>query len=83
MLQSEAVMHRTAASPIDRNAETFLHAVQRVKAEFMEMPGLTLTLAQAARLWAFDPAFCAAVLAALEETRFLVRTRRSAFARPD
>lgn len=71
------------ASDVDQDAEAFVRAVERVKGEFMEMPGLTLTLAQAARLWAFDVAFCSAVLGALEETRFLVRTRQSAFTRPD
>jgi hypothetical protein len=60
---------------------TFSLAVQRVKAEFLEMPGLTLTVAQASRLWSFEASFCIAVLCALEEARFLVRTRRSAFAR--
>jgi hypothetical protein len=47
------------------------------------MPGLTLTVAQASRLWSFDTSFCMAVLGALEEARFLVRTRHSAFARAD
>jgi hypothetical protein len=34
-------------------------------------------------LWSFDVRFCVAVLGALEESRFLVRTRHSAFARAD
>ena len=61
--------------------EVFAAALIRVKAEFLEMPGLSLTLPQAARLWALDAAFCAAVIAALVETRFLVRTRDARFAR--
>jgi hypothetical protein len=56
-------------------------ALRRAQAEFMEMPGLQLTEAQAARLWAFDARLCGAVLAQLVEMRFLVRTRQSAFAR--
>ena len=67
----------------DQNADAFSRAVQRVKAEFLEMPDLTLTVAQASRLWSFEASFCIAVLCALEEARFLVRTRRSAFARAD
>jgi hypothetical protein len=67
----------------EENADVFSRAVQRVKAEFLEMPGLTLTVAQASRLWSFEATFCMAVLVALEESRFLVRTRRSAFARAD
>jgi hypothetical protein len=47
----------------------------------MEMPGLLLTEAQAAKLWASDEGLCRAVLAHLVEMRFLVRTRQSAFAR--
>ena len=46
------------------------------------MPGLQLTEAQAARLWASDSRVCGAVLQKLVENRFLVRTRNSAFARP-
>jgi hypothetical protein len=57
-------------------------AMARVRAEYLEMPGLQLTEAQAARLWHFDRAFSDAVLSALVDTRFLVKTRTSAFARP-
>jgi hypothetical protein len=39
------------------------------------MPGLRLTLPQAARLWAYDTSFCGEVLAMLVENRFLVRSR--------
>ena len=60
----------------------FAAALRRAEAEFLEMPGLQLTEAQAARLWASDSALCRAVLARLVETRFLVRTRNAAFARP-
>ena len=37
----------------------------RIRAEFDEMPGLNLTLQQAARLFGIDPARCARVLADL------------------
>ena len=67
----------------DQNAVAFTRAVQRVRGEYLEMPGLTLTVAQAARLWSFETTFCAAVLSALEEARFLVRTRHSTFARAE
>jgi hypothetical protein len=59
----------------------FGDALARVRAEFMEMPGLQLTLEQAARLWHFDREFCEALLSALVQTGFLVRTRNAAFAR--
>lgn len=56
-------------------------ALERVRAEYLEMPGLTLTLTQAARLCAIDAVTCGAVLATLVDCGFLVR-RRNAFARP-
>jgi hypothetical protein len=51
------------------------NAVRRAQSDFLEMPGLRLTLPQAARLWAYDAAFCGEVLAMLVETRFLIRSR--------
>lgn len=69
-----------AHDPMD---ETFVAALGRAKAEFMEMPGLRLTLAQAQRLWAIDRALCDAVLAALVETRFLVQSGKASFIRAD
>ena len=76
-------MSDVATRPASQTPDALAHAIQRVKAEFLEMPGLTLTVAQASRLWALDAGFCMAVLGALEEARFLVRTRHSAFARSD
>jgi hypothetical protein len=65
----------------DTISEEFADALRRAQSEFLEMPGLQLTEAQAARLWAFDSALCSAVLAALVDRRFLVRTRHDSFAR--
>ena len=45
------------------------------------MPGLQLTPAQGARLWAFEPDLCRDVFEALVSTRFLTPTRGSMFAR--
>lgn len=55
--------------------------LHRVRGEFMEMPGLRLTEAQARRLWNLDAASCRALLAHLIESRFLFRTRDGAFMR--
>jgi hypothetical protein len=57
--------------------------LQRVRAEFLEMPGLRLTRAQARRLWALDETLCDAILAALVEARFLVHSDSVAFVRAD
>jgi hypothetical protein len=66
----------------DRSAaERFADALRRAQAEFLEMPGLTLTVAQASRLWSFDSELCTEVLSTLVERRFLVRTRHHTFAR--
>jgi hypothetical protein len=56
-------------------------ALQRVKTEYLEMPGLQLTRNQAARLWSYDLAFCDAVLSALVAERFLTCTRGASFVR--
>lgn len=69
------------ATRIAEPADVFAYALQRAQAEFIEMPGLQLTEAQAARLWSFDSALCTAVLTALVESRFLVRTRNASFLR--
>ena len=57
--------------------------VQRIRGEFLEMPGLRLTLRQAQRLWQLDETICDAVLGALVDARFLARTRDGAFIRWD
>jgi hypothetical protein len=63
--------------------EPDLHAlVVRVTAEFQEMPGLRLTLAQAERLFGIDTARCAWVLNVLVERRVLAVNGR-AFMRAD
>jgi hypothetical protein len=67
----------------DLKDETFTAAVRRARGEFLEMPGLRLTLAQAQRLWAVDRALCSAVLAALVEARFLVPSGHASFVRAD
>ena len=61
--------------------DLFADALRRTQAEFTEMPGLQLTVAQASRLFSFDSALCTAVLSTLVERRFLVQTRNQAFAR--
>jgi hypothetical protein len=49
-------------------------AVVRVRAEFMEMPGLRLTIPQAARLLGLDQADCHDVIDALVHGAFLRQT---------
>lgn len=51
----------------------------RIRGEYLEMPGLRLTLAQACRLWHMDAATCSTALADLLAERFLHRTHDGAY----
>ena len=60
-----------------------LDVLRRVQGEYIEMPGLRLTIAQAQRLWGLDRSVCDSLLGALVEAKFLFRTRDGAFVRTD
>ena len=66
---------------VDFDKIALAEAMHRVRAEFAEMPGMQLTPAQAARLWHSDRAFCEAVLSALVDAKFLVKTHDNRFGR--
>ena len=53
--------------------------VRRIRAEFLEMPGLCLTIEQAQRLWSLEPRTCETLLRSLIDSRFLCRTDRGLF----
>ena len=55
--------------------------LDRVRSEFVEMPGLNLTTRQAARLWGLDATMSERVLGRLEELGFLLRTKDKGFVR--
>jgi len=57
--------------------------VARVRGEFLEMPGLTLTEAQARRLWGLDIPTCQQLLGRLLEVQFLARTPDGHYRRAD
>lgn len=57
--------------------------LQRIQGEYVEMPGLRLTPAQAQRLWGLERDVCDALLGALVDAKFLSRTRDGAFVRLD
>ena len=48
--------------------------IERIDSEYREMPGLRLTLAQAARLWGLQAPQCRALLGALVERGRLMET---------
>lgn len=53
----------------------------RVRGEYCEMPGVSLTLAHAQRLWGFDRSTCEPVLRQLVNEHFLRRSRAGTFVR--
>jgi DNA-binding IclR family transcriptional regulator len=56
-------------------------ALRRIRGEYLEMPGLCLTPAQAQRLWGLDRPTCEHLLDTLVSSRFLARTRDGSFVR--
>jgi hypothetical protein len=55
--------------------------LQRVREQYRDMPGLTLTKPQAMRLFGVAPSVCAATLRALVMENFLARTEDGLFVR--
>ncbi len=60
-----------------------LHAriIERIRGEYLEMPGLRLTVAQAERLCGVEQTLCRAVLDALVDAGFLVVTPTGVYGR--
>ena len=56
--------------------------ITRIRAEFLEMPGLQLTLSQAQRLCGGDRGSCEAALHALVDEHFLCLQSGGRYARP-
>lgn len=55
--------------------------LSRARGEYLEMPGLSLTLEQAQRLWALDRRTCSAVLSDLVLAGFLRQRRDGSYIR--
>jgi hypothetical protein len=64
-----------AAVPTD---DVLLH---RIRGEFLEMPGMLLTPAQARRLWGLDLETCSRLLARLVHAHFLTQDRSGRYSR--
>ena len=56
-------------SPVEVHA-----TANRIRGEFLEMPGLRLTIRQAERLWQLEASACAHVIEMLVQSAFLRRT---------
>ncbi len=53
--------------------------LRRIQGEYLEMPGLRLTPAQAQRLWGLTKHECESLMHLLLDTHFLRRTRDGSF----
>lgn len=53
--------------------------LDRIRAEYREMPGLSLTPAQMQRLWGFGPETCTALIDILVSARVLRRTAKGSY----
>ena len=73
----DELISRVASTPERQPSNERL--VRRIRAEFLEMPGLCLTIEQAQRLWSLEPRTCEALLNPLIDSRFLRRTDRGLF----
>ena len=71
----------TTAPELETYVSTAL--LHRIRGEFLEMPGLRLTLPQAMRLWNLDAATCEGALGLLVHDHFLRETAHGAFLRAE
>ena len=61
---------------VDTNVTVWLN---RIRAEYREMPGLSLTQPQMQRLWGFEPHVCAALVDSLVAAHVLRRTPKGSY----
>jgi len=66
---------------LTRPEDAYRQLIQRVQAEYREMPGLCLTLDQACRLWAVDKDTCSRVLETLVAEGFVAVAGRRIYRR--
>ena len=67
----EGLEHATPAAP--------MRLLARIYAEYLEMPGLSLTESQMQRLWGLDGATCSTVVQILVGAHVLKRTERDTY----
>lgn len=75
-MQSQAVASRDEPSSELSSSKT-----ARIRAEYVEMPGLSLTARQAARLWGLDTLRSEQVLSTLVNSGFLLCDRHGLYRR--
>ena len=70
-----------ARTSIEAREPAIREALMRAEGEYREMPGLCLTLPQAARLWGLDRGTCELVLTNLIARRILKRAANGLYVR--
>jgi len=55
------------------------HLCERITAEYLEMPGLSLTKPQMQRLWSLEAVVCDALVDTLVDSRVLWKTPRGTY----
>ena len=66
---------------IEARRDTVRDLARQIEAEYAEMPGLSVTLAQAQRLWGIDYPTCIAVFRVLTDRAVVRRTPRGQYIR--
>jgi hypothetical protein len=66
---------------VNRSEVAVPEVLHRIRAEYVEMPDLQLTIKQAHRLFGVEPQLCETILDMLVKERFLCMKANSAFVR--
>ena len=75
---TQSLMAGPRAAP---SSELSASETARIRAEYVEMPGLSLTALQAARLWGLDTARSKQALSMLVDSEFLLCDRQGLYRR--
>ena len=68
---------------VPADLQSIADALRQIEAEYREMPGLSVTEAQAQRLWGLDNTTCKRALDTLVHRGVLRRNRREAYVRAE
>jgi hypothetical protein len=72
---------RACHRPTQRHAAPIGNVLHRAVAEYIEMPGLSLTAAQMQRLWSIGPADCNALVDVLVSAKLIRRCANGTYVR--
>jgi hypothetical protein len=80
--QMDGGLSHDVETSVDSRATVALW-IDRIRGEYQEMPGLSLTEPQGQRLWGLTPSACREILEALRASGFLRRTYQGQYVRSD